>query len=348
MTIELTRYRALILAGAAVVAATAGVDLAMTGLVGPASRWLPHGDYPADRGIIASSGRKLVAAGRSLRADGADPSTTLGLLLGQSTLECGVDPAALDADDGLAIRWLNLFGEGGSIHKIADIADLALASGLKPAAVVLAINPYFLVGNDYDVMRAVEAETTRNRVKPWVWTWDNRVLANHLVQVATHDARVRLARGLGLGLDALFAPEPRPWETETLRRPHRPADELESRLAYNRRIGWLDPRRYGTSTSNAEALARLIRAFRSLGARVVIVEMPLRSTFRRALPPEARLAVEAVARDADPGHPVPIIDLEDEVSDDLFLDLDHLDPDGRVACTRLLADRLREALGRSK
>jgi hypothetical protein len=343
--IELARYRGLALSGLALALALALVDLGLTALVGPASRWLPNGEYPADRSMITLAGRRLVGVERDLRRAGAEPSAGLGLLLGQSTLECGVDAAVLEADDGLALRWLNLFGEGGSIHKIDELADLVFAGGIRPAVVALAINPYMIVGNDYGVIRSAELLATSNRIKPRVWTWDNRILANHLTLIAVHEGRVRLFGAFGLGLASLFTPHPRPWEVPQVKAPtHRTAPELESRLEYNRRIGWLDPKRYTPSASNAVALAGLIRRFHAVGSEVVIVEMPLRGPFRAALPPEARACIAAVARDADPGRPVPIIDLEDQVPDPLFLDLDHLDVDGRAVCSRHLAARLRDLL----
>lgn len=331
-------------AGLGLAVAVAVADLLLTSLVGPTSRWLPHGEYPADRGVLTMTGNRLVGADRALRREGAESSSTLGVLLGQSTLECGLDPAALDADDGLAIRWLNLFGKGGSVHKIGDIVDLLHASGMRPSVAVFAINPYMLVGNDYRRIREAEIRATNNRIKPWVWTWENRILANHLVQMAIHDARVRLFRASGLGLAPLFAPEPSPWETPPVIREHRPAAELEDRLAYNRKIGWLDPRNYTTSGSNAVALADQIREFRAIGTEVVIVVLPLRSRFREALPPESRACLASIARDATPGRPVPIIDLEAALPDAMFLDLDHIDVEGRALCSRLLAARLRERL----
>ncbi len=281
--IELARYRGFALAGLALALALALVDLGLSALVGPASRWLPHGEYPVDRSTVTFAGQRVVGADRDLRRAGTEPSTGLGLLLGQSTLECGVVAAVLEADDGLALRWLNLYGEGGSIHKIDELADLVFAGGIRPAVVVLAINPYMLVGNDYEVIRAAELAATNNRIKPWVWTWDNRVLANHLAMMAVEAGRARLFGAFGLGLASLFAPHPRPWEVPEVRATrHKTAPELESRLEYNRRIGWLDPKRYTSSASNAVALAGLIRRFHAVGSEVVIVAMPLRGPFRAA------------------------------------------------------------------
>jgi hypothetical protein len=341
----MSRFRGIASALAGLIVAVALVDLGLTALVGPTSHWLPYGEYPADRWLTTFAGRRLVGVERDLRRAGTEPSTGLGILLGQSTLECGVDAAALEADDGLALRWLNLFGEGGSIHKIDELADLVFVGGIRPAVVVFAINPYMLVGNDYEVIRAAERLATNNRIKPWVWTWDNRVLVNHLALLAVHEGRVRFFGSFGPGLASLFAPHPRPWEVPVVKgTTHRTAPELASRLEYNRRIGWLDPKRYAPSGSNAAALADLIRRFRAIGSEVVIVELPLRGPFRAALPPEARACIAAVARDADPGRPAPVIDLEDKVPDAMFLDLDHLDADGRALCSRLLAGRLRDLL----
>ncbi len=343
--IDLARIRGPLATAGLLAAATIVVDLGLTALVGPMARWLPHGDYPpADRSIVSAAGRRISGAIRELRRPGTDHGARLGVLLGQSTLECGIDPVALDAEDGLPIRWLNLFGEGGSVHKIEELAELLLLSGLKPDVAVFVINPYMLAGTDYQMARAREASVTNNRLKTWIWTWENRIVANQLAQIAMFRMRVGLFRAFGLGIADVYEADPRPWETPVVVRAHKAAPELEERVKYNRSIGWLTASRYGPTASNAIALAQMIRQLRAIGSEVIIVEMPLRSTYRVEFPPEARALVASIARDAAPGRPVPIIDLEDQVPDAMFLDLDHVDVDGRALCSRLLAERLHELL----
>ena len=343
--IDLRRYRGIAIGAAGLLVALVAVDATLTAAVGPASRWLPHGDYPADRSILAAGGGRIAGAARDLRRDGADPRQRFGVLLGQSTLECGIDPAGLDAQDGLPYRWLNLFGEGGSVHKIDDLARLLFAVGPRPDLAVIAVNPYMLVGNSYDLMRGLESASTRNRYKPWVWTWENKVLANYFALMGVEAARQRIFRGAGLGVTALYPPDPAPWQISRPPARHKGDRELLGRLDYDRGLGWLDPRNYAPEASNARALAGLLRDCRGRSTDVVLVLMPLRRMLREALPPESRGRLAAIAREATPGRPVPIIDLESDVPDALFIDLDHLNADGRDLCTRRLAERLGRALG---
>jgi hypothetical protein len=338
--IDLTRYRGIVIAAAGLLATLAVVDGTLTAVVGPASQWLPHGDYPADRSVLTSAGGRIAGAERDLRRVGADHKERFGVLLGQSTLECGIDPAGLDAQDGLTYRWLNLYGEGGSVHKIDDLARLLFAVGPKPDLAVIAVNPYMLVGNNYDVIRSREALLTRGRIKPWIWTWENRGVATYFALTAAEEVRLRLFHSLGLGVSALYPPDPTPWQLPSRAGRHWEDHELMGRLEYNRGIGWLEPKNYTTTSSNAQALAGLFRACRERGIDVVLVLMPLRRMLREALPPESRECLAAIARDATPGRPVPIVDLESDVPDEMFLDLDHLNAYGRELCTRRLAERL--------
>ena len=343
--IDLTRYRGIAIAAAGLLACLVAGDATLTAAVGPASHWLPHGDYPADRSVLAAGGGRIAGAARDLRRDGAAPGKRFGVLLGQSTLECGIDPAGLDARDGLPYRWLNLFGEGGSIHKIDDLARLLFAVGPRPDLAVIAVNPYMLVGNNYDRVRGLEALATSNPFKPWVWTWENKVLVNYFAMMGVEEARQRLFRGAGLGVTALYPPDPAPWQLARRPAQHKGDRELIGRLEYDRGLGWLDPKNYSAEASNSRALAGLIRDCRGRGIDVVLVLMPLRRMLREALPPESRACLEAIAREATPGRPVPIVDLESEVPDAMFIDLDHLNTDGRDLCTRRLAERLGRAIG---
>jgi hypothetical protein len=340
--ISIARCRGPLFVLVGLVIALGVADQLMKATLGSTARWLAGKEYPADRRVVAHAGERLAGiVGR-----GKTPGR-VGLLLGQSTLEAGIDPAVLDAEAGLPLRWLNLYGVGGSINKIDDIAELVFASGLRPEVVVFAINPYMLVGIDYGRVRASERTNSGNWIKPWVWTLENRLVFNHVVQTAIHRARLALIKASGQGIDAMYPAAADPWAVIYPQHvAHRDASGLRSRMDYDRSIGWLDPANYNVTNSNATTLVKLVRRFRDEGTKVVIVLMPERSIFREAMPKEALDCLATINRDEFPGRPVPIVSLVDQVPDPLFLDLDHLDPEGRALCSKLVARRLHELISR--
>jgi hypothetical protein len=328
----------IVLLGLAIALAVA--DQLMKVTLGSTARWLAGDEYPADRRVVAHAGERLAG----IVGKGKEPGQ-VGLLLGQSTLECGIDPALLDAEADLPLRWLNLYGVGGSINKIDDIAELVFAGGLKPEVVVFAINPYMLVGIDYDRVRTSERASTGNWIKPWVWTLENRVVFNHVVQTAIHQARLAMIKASGQGIDAMYPAAADPWSVIYPRdKRHSDATQLRWRLDYNRSIGWLDPASYKVTNFNETTLVKLIRRFRDEGTKVVIVLMPERSIFREAIPSEALDCLATINRDAFADRPVPVVSLVDQVPDTLFLDLDHLDREGRAQCSKLVARHVHELL----
>ncbi len=341
---DLTRFRGPAAALGGILAALVAVDLLLTVAVGRTARWLPAGEIPADRWIVSNVGARLAGMVRASAPGGPEAGSRFGLLLGQSTMLVGVDAEALEADDGRGLKWVNLSGLGGSTVKIAELADLVFLSGLRPEAVVLGINPYMLVGLNYANLRDT-TRTAASPIKRWVWTWENRSIFSHLVQVTIFRLRVGLLREFGLGLEALFRPDPEFRTLVPAAGVRHSAQELENRLDLDRRLGWLDARHYRPDGPQASALSEMIRGFLERGAEVYVVLMPERSMLRHRIPEVARDAIRAAVRDASPGAPVPLIDLEDRVPDELFFDLDHLLPEGRAICTRMLAQRLRAVPG---
>lgn len=341
---EISRFRALALVLASVLAALAALDLATSATVGSLARFLPHDEVPTDRRAIETVGGRLAAVVADRR--GAAVSEPLGVLLGQSTLMNGVDPLVLDEHDGMPVRWVNLAGVGGSIHRINDLVDLLDFSGLKPEFAVVAINPFFLAGTPYAVghdVRRRAAGPLKTAIKEASWLLDNRTLANYLTRLADDRARMALFRRFGLGGDVLFRPDPARYLAHPLATSiYFTAEQMRTRLEYDRAIGWFDPRRYTPEAGDAVALVRLIRHLRDSGARTCLVLMPEHSTFRAQSPPEARRCLDDLLDRDFRDDPVPVIDLEDKLPDTAFFDLDHLDPGGRAECSRMLGERLRE------
>ena len=90
-----------------------------------------------------------------------------------------------------------------------------------------------------------------------------------------------------------------------------------------RKLGFFEPERYRPDSSNARTLVKLIRESRKRGAKVCIVLMPESSAFRRQVPVQGERRFAEINRLSFPDDPVPIYDLRDRISDDMFTDVVH-------------------------
>ncbi|HWE35532.1 MAG TPA: hypothetical protein VG406_03095 [Isosphaeraceae bacterium] len=345
--VQLARARGALIAIATVVAAVVAVDGAATALVGDLARALTVGERPTDWWVVERAGRVVAAL---TRAEGREPvgpaRPGLGVVLGQSTALAGIDPRVLmESDRGR--RWANLSGVGGSVFRIAYMDRLLEESRLRPDVVVIAINPYMIFGTPERALRAAEYRRNRNRIKPWVWTWENRPLLNLMLRPALYEVRRALFTRLGYHTEDFFAPEPDPFAQrrgDPAVKPLSPA-ELAGRLEFNRQLGWYAPESYGRpSDAGMRTLEALIRRHRDLGAEVVLVLMPERSPQRDATPPVALDRIRSLNTGPFRERPVPILELRDAVPDDDFNDLDHLSHQGRAITSRRLAERLKGLL----
>ncbi len=314
----------------------AAVDLGLSLAVGPIGTRMPHGESAADMSVLTLAGDRLAGVISSDKKDKPPPERPLGVFLGQSTLQCGLDSKLLERIDGLDVRWLNLHGQGGTIHRIADIDRLLEESRLDPSFVVFAINPYMLAGTPQSLVRKAESTRGANRIKPWIWAWENRSLVNYLFRRKMFFARDDMLRRLGVRFGAEFSPASDPWKADPKAPTHfMNQKELDARLAYNHLIGWFDPSRYSETSTNFVELNRLLAYHLALGRKAMIILLPDRSMTRKELP---AVALDLFRR-LDPR--VPVVDLADALDDKLFIDLDHLGPDGRVRSTELIADRIK-------
>ncbi|MCA1685461.1 MAG: hypothetical protein LC745_05650, partial [Planctomycetia bacterium] len=259
----------------------------------------------------------------------------------------------LDGCCGGSLQWLGLCGSGGSVLKIAQLAEPFYASGLKPAVVALVVGPEMLVGVPNppagpppawgDVRRP---GAVKQAVLARVWVAQNRYLLNQSFRGLLHAARTSWFEGTGLGVASWSPPAADPWEVTPHEAPFRRGpEELRKQAEGYLQFGWFDPDRYSTRSANARALLDLIRRSRAVSPRVVVVVMPAKSSFRALVPAVARRRLAEVVALAPGDRPVPLIDLWDALPDDMFRDYLHVHAVGREHASRLLARKLTEVLG---
>jgi hypothetical protein len=347
--VQFSRYRglALVLLGLAI--SLAVIDGTLTVTLGPIGRFLPGGEEPTDTEVYSAVGGRISWILDLPRCPGIGGDRPLGVLFGQSTLGAGVDPLILEeletAQGGSAMCWVNLHGWGGSINKITPLADLFLASGLKPDVAVLAINPYMLVGHRFDAVTRHLAEKENKRWRPYLWIYNNRFIANHLLREAALRVKIGLMRQLHVDFRVMFPAAQESWTSHK----GRPLPEFTTvmqaeRAEYARAIGWFDAEQYALDSSNARALVRIIRKLRELGSRVCIVLMPEHSGMRAQIPARAVECLSEMNRADFPNAPVPVYNLRDRMKDCVFRDFDHLGYEGCVFTTCLVGQCVRDLL----
>jgi lysophospholipase L1-like esterase len=349
--IDPSRYSGPLKVALSVLAALAFLDLTLTAVAGIAPRWL-HPEIRA--GIYADiefPARRVAGVVAQSRARSLNPAERLGVILGLSATQRGLDPVAFERRLGPSMRWLSLFNNGGSMNKIADQADLLAALEPRPAWVLIGINLTMLADtfepvDPFNLARARlllatgqlrEAyQAVKGPLQARIWLLANRYRVDRGARMALHKSQSWLLRWFGEGIDVQFPPDPDPW---TVDRPPLPATASEQVNAW-RAEGRFDPRNYSADCTQARALVQTVRTCRALGARVVLIVMPERSTHRSLMPLEAEQAFKATLEMAFGTYAPPLLDCRASLPDDLFADNVHLNAEGRAIFSRLVADRI--------
>jgi hypothetical protein len=344
--VDLSRYRGIAIVGAGLVVAFCLVDISLTAMLGFVGEWLPYGEHPSPDDSFARTGELLTGVALSPQKVGIGTEVTLGVLLGQSTLGAAVDTKVLAEHDGAPIHWLNLHGWGASVNGIHDVYDLVPISGLRPNVVVIAMNPFMLVGIPLRDKHPYFIKKEGKKLKPWSWIWNNRTLVNEGLRINVHYLKIELCRAFGYGLSALYPAYPDPWHRPFNKRREVPesAKERAESLEYSEHVGWFDASRYAPGSSNSRALIDIIQVARCAGSKVCIILLPEHSELRKRIPPEAVGCLAEINRLDFAADPVPVYDLRERLNDDQFSDVLHVHSRSMEPFSVMIADCVRDWL----
>ena len=358
---DLWRLRGLVV----VVACAAAIFATMHFVLGFALGWDASAIYPRQRPLGLPMYRNIwgrVAAVDRLYQTGQLPrDARLGVYIGVSTTATGIQRQFLDARANVADRWIVLAGAGLSFENIESVMHPVFFCSQKPAAVVFGVHPQMLVGERYvrdessgelhrvvgRRRRALESHFAGYRALSWLkrhWAIDHRALAADFLRSRIYLLRLWFLYLGGVSADRLFEPSAQPWDEEPLWLWN--MDDAENKVAQNQLDFWagrghFDAANYRADGDQARSLIRMIRAYRKLGAKVYVVIMPLRSTVRRKIPPNAKPCLfEAIDR-AFPEAPPTIVDLQEAMPDKFFTDEAHLSKAGSERLSKQVAERLR-------
>ena len=156
-------------------------------------RWFPRDEDTYDWLFLERSASQFAAARRE-----AGP---VGVVIGLSSSAYAIDPDRLAQEGPAGYRWMVTNGFGGTVHKHAEFARLLAASGLRPGAVIFAINP--LVLSESPSRGRAEAESAgrhrslREAIHENLWIVESRHHAKHLLRRAALSFKIGLLDRLG-------------------------------------------------------------------------------------------------------------------------------------------------------
>lgn len=288
--------------------------------------------------------------------------TRLGVFIGVSTTATGIRRQYLDARANMADRWIVLAGAGLSFENIESVMLPVFFCDLKPSTVVFGVHPQMLVGEHYlGDEPAVGPENVVGRrrrmmksqfkwfgASDWLrkhWAIRHRALMADFLRSWFYATRVMVFYRAGVSAEWLAPPSSQPWDEDPLWLWN--MDDAENLFAENQikfweRRGHFEAESYHADGDQAHSFVRMIRAYRRLGAKVYIVIMPLRSSVRAIVPPNAKPCLLEVLDREFPESPPTIFDLESAMPDRFFTDEAHLSLSGGERLSKQVAELLRE------
>lgn len=286
--------------------------------------------------------------------------TRLGMFIGVSTSATGIERQFLDERATAADRWIVLSGAGMSLENIENVMHPVFFCSLKPSVVVLGIHPQMLVGESYlgdeptvDPERVVgrRRRATKSQFAGFDvlsrlrqhWAIKHRAMAAAFLRTQIYAVRIYFFYLAGVTAESLYPPITEPWDENPLWLWY--MDDAEDQFAHDQAEFWskrghFQPENYNPEGEQARSLVRMIRAYRKIGAKVYVVIMPLRSTLRKIVPPNAKPCIFEALDRAFPEAPPPVMDLEEAMPDQLFTDQVHLSRAGAERLSKLVADQL--------
>ena len=286
--------------------------------------------------------------------------TKLGVYIGVSTTATGIQRKFLDSDATIADRWIVLTGAGLSFENLESVMQPIVFCSLKPAVVVMGSHPQMLVGERYlgdeptFVPQAVVGRRFRALKSRYLimhtligfsshWGVFHRVIMGHFLRSHIFEARLWLFNKVGMTAEKMFPPSPEPWDDDPLwlwNLDDRENEFAHLQLDFWSKRGHYNAENYDAEGKGAQALVRMLRRFREMGSKVYIIIMPMRSYIRSHVPPNAKGVLIDVIKNAFPGDPPPIYDMEDTMPDRYFTDEAHLSKAGSTRLSKLVAEKL--------
>lgn len=329
------------------------INVVLSVLAGtPVLRWLPK--TVSGNGYLEDARARVSEATEEYRAGRLKPGTHLGAFVGISNVRQDINLAVIADGAGPEWRFIGLAGAGIGIGDVARHAEVLLSSDLRPDLVVLGFGLQQLVDTRpkpgavnvgvVEYLRRADLRNAATGIRNSVWAYSRRQDVSLTTQSAVLMARASLFHLFGVELSQTEENHRSPWR-EMIKSDwpaHFSANTLHEEEQFFADLGVFDRKTYENSPVAAATLNTLIAQFRDRGAKVVILLMPEHSTLQRRIPQEARALMEARLRQAFPETGLHLLDFRRSVDDSGFVDLAHLNQEGSLEFSRLLAKTMRD------
>lgn len=279
---------------------------------------------------------------------------SVGLVLGMSTADWGIDLSRLDqASPGL--HWAKVTGEYSSFTNLLEVVRRFRGTGLRPQRTLLCVHYGMLLGTRrHEATRLERLREFRERLPPpgetaglgriftLSWLGNNRARAANDFELRLGALREKLLLAFSQPMSTIYPLKDDPF-ADTQNAHVKPTPQVRRRhvQAFQERWQTAQAARDDEATAGeARALTSLIEQLSSSG-RLVVVLMPEHSEFR-AVAPQAlarRLLDQAILR-AHVSEQPSFVDLRDQLPDEYFIDEVHASRAGRPRLTEALLDAL--------
>jgi hypothetical protein len=333
----------LVLSLALTAAVTVGVlNAVLVVTLGPKPAWLVPRQQPMGIDEIEIAERRLAGL---LQFSESDPAVAVPLVVyvGMSTAREGLDPLLLEREIEGTQRVFGITGSGPGMDQLTQITMPLRRSRVRPALVVLCLDPEWLVGHPTadpppsinPVPPLVEGRWSDavERLLWWNWLARNRDYVDSAVR-----ARLLSVRAAVGGISPSD-----PWEPPALLGypEHATTQYLRRQAEAFEGYGWFDPAAYARhAPAQAQALLDLIQQLEQQGSDVVVVLMPEQTSLRERIPPVAEQLLSSAFDESSRVARPAILDFRASLPDVMFSDLGHANLAGRRELTRLLAASL--------
>jgi hypothetical protein len=339
---DVRKLKAILLLGGAVlvIVFVANAALVLTTAMFP--DWLPRQFFGVD--FLADNRQRAREAAAQYRDGTVGDGDPVVVILGLSSASEGVALTQLADRVNHNTRFLGLSGAGRNMRDVARYAAPLLESDARPELVVFAINLFHLMdplAGVQGLARNLQREGTFEDLGG-AWLSKRRQDIKYAIDFGIDRARIFMFDQF----DVRLKKGSDPWR-EILRMGLTQTTSEFQWQANVRRYGergYYDGYAYGRSRQQVGILIDLVSKFVAREAEVVVVLMPEHSRLRARIPDVAmRTLTDPFRRELGEQAPA-IIDLRDTIPDSGFLDISHMNNDGRTLFSPQLADAIAQQL----
>ena len=339
---DVQKLKSLLLLGGAVlvVVFVANAALVLTTAMFP--DWLPRQFLGVDFLVDNRQRARDVAAQYRNGILGDDDPVVV--ILGLSSASEGVALTQLADRVNQDVRFLGLSGAGRNMRDVARYAAPLLDSDARPELAVFAINLFHLMDPPSGLQGLARNLQRDGTIEDLSGAWLSRRRRD--IKYAIDFAIDRARSSMFERFDVRLNQGSDPWREIIRMGLTQTTGELQWQANIQRygERGYYDGHAYARSTEQVGILIELVSSFLARETKVVVVLMPEHSRLRARVPVVAmRTLTDPLSREFGNQAPA-IVDLRDTIPDSGFLDISHMNSDGRTLFSPQLAGAIAQQL----